>query len=353
MGSLMTYSAIAAKISAMRGRLLTQEDFSRLAFLDSVPAAVETLKNHPSYGQVFQDADAADLHRAKIEQLLWLSLYRDYSSLYRFASVKQREFLDLYFMHFEIDILKKCLRDAASSRKSELDLSIFEDFFRRHSKLDLMGLAECVSIKEFVDKLCGSYYYEPLKDLYDQGVSALFDYESALDTLYFIRLWKSLKKSLSSKELNAVEECIGEKIDLLNLEWLSRAKRHYHLSENAIVDFLIPVYYRLRKNQIQEMAAASSLDGFLRILKTTRYGNRILEEQSSLPNRENLKLKLLFRSLLDAVYQSSGRKNPYSAAIINSYFYFKEEEIRKLITAIEGIRYKLGGKEILSCLAES
>ena len=28
-------------------------------------------------------------------------------------------------------------------------------------------------------------------------------------------------------------------------------------------------------------------------------------------------------SLLDAVYQSSGRKDPYSAAIINSYFYFK------------------------------
>ena len=181
-----------------------------------------------------------------------------------------------------------------------------------------MGLAECISIREFVDKLRGSYYYEPLKHLYDQGVSSLFDYESALDILYFIRLWENLEKALTSRDLNAVKECIGEKIDLLNLEWLS---------------------YRLRKNQIQEMAAAVSLDNFLLILKATRYGNRILGGQTALFNHENQTFKLLFRSLLDAVYQASGRKNPYSAAIINSYFYFKEEEIRKLITIIEGIRY--------------
>ena len=150
-----------------------------------------------------------------------------------------------------------------------------------------------------------------------------------------------------------MKECIGEEIDLLNLEWLSRAKQHYHLSGNAILNFLIPVYYRLRKSQIQEMAAADSLEQFLRILKTTRYGNKISGEQTALSSQGNQTFKLLFRSLLDTVYQASGRKNPYSAAIINSYFYFKEEEIRKLITVIEGIRYKLGGKEILSCLAES
>ena len=353
MGNLMTYSAIAAKISAMRSRLLTKEDFSRLAFLDSLPEAAEALKNHPSYGQVFLNTDAVNMRRAEIEQLLRLSLYQDYSSLYRFASMKQRKFLDLYFMHFEIDILKKCLRDAASNRKSELDLSIFEDFFHCHSKLDLIGLAECISIREFVDRLSGSYYYEPLKNLYDQGVSSLFDYESALDILYFILLWENLEKTLTSRDLNAVKECIGEEIDLLNLEWLSRAKQHYHLSGNAILNFLIPVYYRLRKSQIQEMAAADSLEQFLRILKTTRYGNKISGEQTALSSQGNQTFKLLFRSLLDTVYQASGRKNPYSAAIINSYFYFKEEEIRKLITIIEGIRYKLGGKEILSCLAES
>lgn len=120
-----------------------------------------------------------ELDRSRIEQLLWLSLYRDYSSLYRFAAVSQRKFLDLYFMHFEVDILKKCLRDAASSRSSDLDLSIFEDFFQKHSHLDLAGLAECSSLDSFVEGLRGSFYYDRSAGS-GTGVTALFDYESAL-----------------------------------------------------------------------------------------------------------------------------------------------------------------------------
>lgn len=353
MGNLLTYSAVTAKIRAMQGRFLTKEDFKRLAFRDDVPAAVEMLKNHPAYRQVFDGVEDESLHREQIERLLWLSLYHDYSSLYRFASVRQREFLDLYFMHFEIDILKRCLRDAASRRESQLDLSIFEDFFKKHSKLKLTELAECTSLSGFVEGLHGSYYYEPLHKLEEQGVTALFDYESALDSLYFIRLWKNLKKQLGRKEQEAVSECIGEKIDLLNLEWLARAKQYYHLSEASVRDFLIPVFYRLKKKQVQEMAAAATWEEFLTALKATRYGNRIFSDRYASSGHENPELKRLFRSLLDAVYQTSGRKNPYSAAVLNSYFYFKEDEIRKLITTIEGIRYKLDGNEILSCLAGS
>lgn len=114
-----------------------------------------------------------------------------------------------------------------------------------------------------MEGLRGSFYYEPLRRLRDQGVTALFDYESALDSLYFIHLWKDMKKQLGRKELEAVSQCIGEKIDLLNLEWLSRAKEYYRLSDHAIEDFLIPVYYKLRKDQIRAMAQAASREEFL------------------------------------------------------------------------------------------
>jgi len=345
MGNLLTYSALTTKIRAMQGRLLTDEDFKALAWQETVPAAVGMLKTFPAYKDAFEGQDTEALHRERIEALLWLSLYRDYASLYRFASVRQREFLDLYFMHFEIDILKKCLRNASSKRESQLDLSIFEDFFKKHSRLNLTGLSTCTSTGGFIDGLKGSWYYEPLKKLYDGG-AALFDYESALDSLYFIRLWNSMKKQLGRKEQEAVRECIGEKIDLLNLEWLSRAKKYYRLPADAIQDFLIPVSYHLQKKQLRDMAAAATWEEFAELFKKTRYGNR-------LPKKRVPELKQLFRSLLDAVYKTSGRKNPYSAAVINTYFYFKEDEIRKLITTIEGIRYKLGGNEILSCLAKN
>lgn len=193
---------------------------------------------------------------------------------------------------------------------------------------------------EFLENLSGSFFCKPLNALYEHGVTSRFEYETALDTLYFTRFWKSLDSRLGKAEKEAVLSSIGEKIDLLNLEWLSRAKQYYNLSREALSGCLIPVCYRLTQNQLLELADSSGQEEFIRILKTTRYGNRILKEE-----------KPSFGSLLNTIYQKSRRKNPYSAAALNSYFYFKEEEIRKIITAIEGIRYSLDGNEILSCLA--
>lgn len=350
MGSLLNYSAVSAKVSAMRSRLLTDEQFRELAFQPDVPSAVEYLKGFSAYRDLFEGLQADDLHRGNIEKLLNLSLYRDFSSLYRFSGVKQRRFLDLYFMHFEIDVLKKCLRNVMSRKASDLDLSIFEDFFRRHSGLDLAGLSGASGLSEFIVQLEGSCFHAPVKALSESGAVSLSDYESALDSFYFARLWKNLEHDLKPPEREIIKKCIGEKIDLLNLEWICRAKQNYRLPADVLRSFLIPVHYRIREDELNRLAGASGPEELDRILKSTRY-RRMLSGTEQDPGSVS-GTKLFYRSLLDTVYRSSGRKNPYSAAVFNTYFYFKEEEIRKIITAIEGIRYQLGGNEIVSCLTE-
>lgn len=57
-----------------------------------------------------------------------LAQYEDFASLYQFANMKQRRFLDLYFMHYEIGIVKTCLRNGAGRREAAQDLSGFKEF---------------------------------------------------------------------------------------------------------------------------------------------------------------------------------------------------------------------------------
>ena len=45
------------------------------------------------------------------------------------------------------------------------------------------------------------------------------------------------------------------------------------------------------------------------------------------------------KELTDKIYELTSRKEPYSAAVLNSYLYFKEREIEQIITTIEKIRY--------------
>ena len=47
----------------------------------------------------------------------------------------------------------------------------------------------------------------------------------------------------------------------------------------------------------------------------------------------------LSREIIDRVYQVTSRREPYSIAALNSYLYFKEREIERIITTIERIRY--------------
>ena len=179
MGSLITYSAIAAKLAAMRGHFLTDDEFSVLAGMENVPAAVEYLKSSPAYRDVFSGVENEELHRSKIEELLWHSLYGDFSRLFRFANGTQRKFLDLYFLHFEIDVMKRCLRDAVSGKRSDLNFKSFEPFFRKHSHLDFTALTDSKDLDEYLDSIQNTPYYGPLKDLRDQGITSLSEFESA------------------------------------------------------------------------------------------------------------------------------------------------------------------------------
>ncbi len=334
MGGSRSYIAITTKVRAMSKNLFTDASYETLRNCRTVGDCLGYLKTTPAYYSILRDFDEQFSHRGAIESRLALSMYNDYAKLYRFATLKQRDFLKMYLMHFEVTFIKKSLRMLFNHERIRLDLEDFTDFFNRHSALNFSQLKESLSMDEFIENLAGTPYYSVLKPLQQEGHSTLFDYEIALDLNYFTRIWKVRKKYLHGTELAIVTKALGIKFDTLNLQWIYRAKKYFHLNSSQIYAMLIPVAYRLSFETLKELTEAETLTDFQKLMYTTYYGNAFRPFTDT-------GLEELSRQLLHHVYAREGQLNPYSVASLQNYLYRKEQEIVHITTIIEEIRYKV------------
>lgn len=155
--------------------------------------------------------------------------------------------------------------------------------------------------------------------------------------LYFRSMWKIKDKYLSKNEQKIIAQCFGTRMDMLNLQWICRSKKFYQLEPGEIYAMLISIQLHLTKKEINRMVEAESLDILYGLIEGSWYGRTGLVHLD-----ENQDLDQLSHDIIDRIYQKTSRKDPYSIAILNSYLYFKEREIERIITTIEKIRYGLG-----------
>ncbi len=200
MGTLLSYSGLSTKIGAMQSKLMTEKQYQEISQLESVPQVVAYLKKQPGFKELWTDLDENSLHRGDIEKLLTHTIHQNFAKIYKFANPSQRTFMALYFKRYEIAVMKECLRRVFDKTREGLNLSLFKDFFDRHSKLDLEKLTQANTIEEFVNSLKGTEYYSPLSKIGEEYTPLLFDYGMALDQYYFANIW-SVKDKLFKKKI--------------------------------------------------------------------------------------------------------------------------------------------------------
>jgi len=340
MGSLLSYSGLSTKIRAMQSKLMSEQQYKEIAQLGSVIQIVAYLKKQPGFSDLWADLDENSLHRGDVEKLLVHTIHQNFTKLYRFANPEQRRFMALYFKRYEISVLKDCLRKVFDEGKAQLDLSLFQDFFDRHSKMDLEKLTSSSTVEELVNNLQGSEYYHPLKKLGTDYQPRIFDYGMALDQYYFANIWSVKEKLFKRRDLEEITKAYGNKFDMLNLQWIFRSKKYYHMDPADIYALLIPVHYRLSKNDIASLVEAPDEAEFRKILDTTYYKKRF-------PELSPENLEELYTLSLKTILETEARKYPHSVIMIYSYLYHKEHEVDRLTTAVECVRYGLSAAEIL------
>lgn len=335
MGSLIEYSGLATKIRAMQSNLISSEEFEEIANLTSVADLFLYLQKHPGYKHLFSNMDASEIHRGDIEAFLRFSTYRDFTKIYNFAGRKQRKYLDCVFIQYEIEVLKRYLRNILDSRE-DATLTVVRNDFELHSKIDTKRIAESATVEEFIRNLEGTAYYTPLNNLQQTTPNlTLFDYEMCLDLFYFTTMWKSKDKFFKGEELEIVTHNYGMRIDMLNIIWVYRSKKYYNLSAAQIYAFLIPIYFKLRSTELLALAEAETIDSYFDILAKTRYGKYFTREALD----ASMSMEHIESTVAKQIHVKDYQRNPYSIATVTTFLFLKEKEIHNLITATECIRY--------------
>lgn len=344
MGNVMAYSGITTKVRAMSAKLLKEKDYDTLAGLGTVAEAIEYLKDKTAYAPYVERMDVSLYHRGNVEKILYQSLFDDYSRIFRFAGMEQKTFLKLYWKRYEVDLINYCLRIVFNHYEKPFDLEYKKEFFDRYSQISIDRLITSKNIDELVDNLRDTEYYGALARIRDSGAGTLFDYDLALDLYYFSTMWKKGKRVLKGHEQKIFLKDYGMKIDLLNLQWIYRAKKYYHMLPPDIYSMTIPIHYRIKVEEFKTLVETPTLEQFEAEVEKTYYAGKYNYMQT------DKTLEQMYRDCLRKLYLTDKRNDPYSIAIVNTYLFLKEEEIYKLTTALECIRYGLTKGETLGYL---
>ena len=333
-GELIKYSAIASKIKSMEGKMLKAADYDALMHKHSVAEVAAYLKGQVEYHDLLREVNESTIHRDELELFLRVSLISDFAKLYRFAHADVRQFLSLFFVNFEIGVLKQIAR---SINTGQVFSKRLHAFVQEHVSYRVETLSQAASLPALIQALNGSRFEKPLNQLAkSRETVTIFDFEMTLDIYYYQLLSASVQKLLKGAEKKHMMELIGSEADMLNLMWIYRSRVKLELPPELVYSYIIPMYYHIRQGDILKMANAKSTDELLAMLRQTRYG--------ALFSGEELETAYLraFQKLCDAMLRS----DPYSLASIQCYMWLKEIEFRNIISIIESIRYGLEPEEM-------
>jgi V/A-type H+-transporting ATPase subunit C len=335
-GGLLRYSGLVTKTRAMHGRLLSQETLYDLSEYESVDEFIGFLREEGSYRTIYQKYEMIS-HRSQVESVIDESLYEDYGKLYRFADKEQRQCLEILFLRYEINILKRCFWNVLQGKEAETGYQ--SDFLCGHIAFDLREMQRAHTVSEIQLLLSGTRYERIIRRLSESPNVTYADYAMELDHYFYEMAWKDKERIQNAKTKSIVTELIGTEIDWQNIMWMYRQKRFYDRNATEVYASIIPIRYRLRKPELRSLLEAENVENFREILAKSVY----FTEKDAVVTLED---EISFRKVMDRVYRRACQKNPMSIAPVYQYLYDKEREIDILTTIMEGVRYRIPPREI-------
>nr|WP_312576383.1 V-type ATPase subunit [Sedimentibacter sp.] len=340
MNPYISYEAINTKIVSKRGHILKRDDWEKLLDFSTVDQITDFLKNKPEIRKAFQDMKNNDIHRDSLEIILGNYKTIEIEQILHYCSGPYKEFLITMLMENEISDISLILRKISRGE----DLKDIEQRFvhsENYTKLDYNRLLSSRSVVQFTENLRGSPYYNGLKTLTNEdAIKREFHIEMKLQVVLYKNLIKKAEK-LNDKDKETVNEIIGFKIDLENIQWIYRAISFYDISPEEMLIYSLEGGKKITYRRLKNLCYVKTKEEFKNLVKDYMSFD-LFQGVSDSTTDIGIDYNMYY-------FLKNNKYNNIGSVI--SYIYKLGTIIDDLICITEGIKYKVPKEKLKGYLA--
>jgi V/A-type H+/Na+-transporting ATPase subunit C len=336
--------ALTAKVHAMYGNKLTQQNYRELVRKQTVSELASYLKQQTAYAPLLREVNENLVHRGQLENILKRDLFDQYMKVFHYIQRGELRFYRFLIMKMEIAEVLSCIRLLNAGRADEYLLTL-PSFFAKHSSFDLYELAKVKNFDELLKLLKPTAYYEILKK-YDPTEGDKIDIikiEIEFNKLYYSKILDIIENTFSGEVKTQIRNSFGIQIDLSNITDIIRLKKYFNAKSEYIRTLLLPYYFKVNKNDLESIMDAADAAGAWQAACETYYGRSFKKQDYEFIENYAQRIMFQYHKQLFAFTTSA----PVAVA---SFLQLKDIEIQNIIHIIEGIRYELAPAEISKLL---
>lgn len=328
------YGALNTKLSVLKRKMLNVGDYEILIEKNSIKDMINVLKEKELYFEILKDLSVEDVHRGEFETRLRAQALKKMKEFKSYLPRRPLEFYNTMFMRYEVEDLKLILRTISRGDEiGEIQDKLLE---LGHKNIDYRKLEQSPNVEVFVETLKDTIYYYPLRSLTQEDMEAReFHMEMNLENVYFRELYKAAK-SLGGIDRDIILDLLGTNIDLINLQFVYRAKKYYNISPEETLNYSIPGGKTLKYLMLKDLIYAPDVRAFLDKISKNRKYRTLFEDVGS-----DMDIDIRMSRQMNQMFHKYERQYPFTISGLIYFIHRLEYEIKDITTITESIRYKV------------
>ena len=334
----MKYSGVSAKVMALYGRLLTEDDWRHLCACTSVSDFAGYLRICKDWSEMLPSSLSVSTLQAAVLKKVFI----EYERLYKFSYLEDKKYLLFTLYRAEYGFILDTLLRLQSNVPPTVNADATE-FMRKHCLVDIGALESCTDFSGLLEAISGSIFEKPLKKLSLNQETGLPNYREAavlFESQYYKTVFSYANNDYKGLGKKKLVKLLGTEADLLNIISLLRLHRYFPGSLKKADELLIPIYDLLEPKLLEALLAAKSEVEMLEVLKKSRC-------KKYLEGKNLQKLESLYYEAMEAFCRKIIKSPEPSICVPVAYLTLRELECKKLARLIEAVDYGVDPLEVL------